>query len=1046
MRKLLAVVGTVALAAVHLSVFASAPDDPTPLQIRDWTDAGRNEDAAEAARTLLERVEVEHGPRSREVAEALELLARALARAHQRDADGEAGRLQLAKRALLIRKEHPADEESLAWSYYVVGLVHYLAGSHAEAVHPFREALRGVERVHGEDHPATDVYLRELGAATFDTGGYEEALGLFERYLAVAVGKFGPHSSKTLPAYYNMALIHQVLGDMEQADQNLQGAETILRVQHPVDARNLVWVRNLRATLLENQGRQVESLRMFQDTLELALESLGSDSQEVLLLKNYLGRNLLNLGDYERAREVLLEALQDQSGAPPGFASCSILYNLGGAHHALGDLEAALETFEVLLRDAAGVMGGEHPLQASFHESYAATLQEKGQLASARTQIDRALDIRRAKDDESIHYAETLTHSASLHLATGFPEMAKEQLLEALDIIEASTPSNHRYYVAHEDLADALHSSGEATAAFEAAIRSARDSNEFDRATIALLPRRMALARALRPHIARDIALTLVLSTPKAPASWRRDALGLLLRSRATVFDEMVSRERNWSEAGAPEVRSLISEWTTARTRVSNLVILGPRSGAERYDEVLKNAQDRVERLELELAEVSEAHRERRRSGTDDIGTLSRNLRPGEALVSYVRFNFRGAADRSRTPHYAASILKAKDELPTWVNLGPAAEVDRLIEAWHAHFDPGRLNAATPGAFRAPGQALRQALWDPVADHLDGSKTAYIVPDSAVHLVSLTGLPVEQDAYLIDEGWLFHYLTAERDLMGIHDSSPSDSRGLLVVGNPAFNRRKNPASATTYRGQVPDCKGFRSRAFATLPGTSEEARVVKKLWAEEVGEPIEFLTGRKATEAKLKNSVSGHRVLHLATHGFFLGRDCAPGSEALRGIGSMSPRRRPEEIEEPNIENPLLLSGLILAGANHRTAGEDVDGEDGVLTAEEIGTLDLRGVELAVLSACETGAGSATEGEGMFGLRRAFLLAGARTVVTNLWQVEDRNARIWIERLYQERFVAGRPIPEAMHTASQHVLDLRRKAGLDTHPFYWAGWLAAGAS
>ncbi len=97
------------------------------------------------------------------------------------------------------------------------------------------------------------------------------------------------------------------------------------------------------------------------------------------------------------------------------------------------------------------------------------------------------------------------------------------------------------------------------------------------------------------------------------------------------------------------------------------------------------------------------------------------------------------------------------------------------------------------------------------------------------------------------------------------------------------------------------------------------------------------------------------------------------------------------------------------------------------------------------MSACRTGAGSVTEGEGMFGLRRAFLLAGAQTVVTNLWDVEDRAARIWIERLYSERFVAKRPMPEAMRSASLHVLDMRRKAGLDTHPFYWAGWLAVGA-
>ena len=205
------------------------------------------------------------------------------------------------------------------------------------------------------------------------------------------------------------------------------------------------------------------------------------------------------------------------------------------------------------------------------------------------------------------------------------------------------------------------------------------------------------------------------------------------------------------------------------------------------------------------------------------------------------------------------------------------------------------------------------------------------------------------------------------------------------------------------------------------------------------------MSGARATEGAVKKAMTGRRVIHLATHGFFLGGSCKPGNEAYRGIGTMSPRRRPEKIAASRISNPLLMSGLVFAGANRRASSEGVDWEDGILTAEEVGTLDLRGVELAVLSACETGAGSVTEGEGMFGLRRAFLIAGARTVVTNLWNVEDRAARVWIERLYRERFLAQRSMPEAMRSASRHVLEMRRKADLDTHPFYWAGWLAVGA-
>ena len=144
-----------------------------------------------------------------------------------------------------------------------------------------------------------------------------------------------------------------------------------------------------------------------------------------------------------------------------------------------------------------------------------------------------------------------------------------------------------------------------------------------------------------------------------------------------------------------------------------------------------------------------------------------------------------------------------------------------------------------------------------------------------------------------------------------------------------------------------------------------------------------------------------------------------------------------------NGENPLLLSGLALAGANHRdAAGPDED--DGILTAEEIAAMDLSGTEWAVLSACDTGIGEIKVGEGVFGLRRAFQVAGARTVIMSLWSVEDESARQWMKVLYEGRLLKHLDTAEAVRNASLTVLKARRAHGESTHPFYWAGFVAAG--
>jgi hypothetical protein len=194
------------------------------------------------------------------------------------------------------------------------------------------------------------------------------------------------------------------------------------------------------------------------------------------------------------------------------------------------------------------------------------------------------------------------------------------------------------------------------------------------------------------------------------------------------------------------------------------------------------------------------------------------------------------------------------------------------------------------------------------------------------------------------------------------------------------------------------------------------------------------LTGAAANEAEFKEQASGRRVLHLATHGFFLAGRCPSALESARGVGGV---KAVAQDEPPPVtgDNPLLLSGLALAGANHRAkAGPEED--DGILTAEEIAAMNLSGVEWAVLSACETGVGKVEAGEGVFGLRRAFQMAGAGTLIMSLWSVEDESARQWMRALYEGRLVKKLSTAESVRAASLEVLRSRREKGQSTHPFF----------
>ena len=316
---------------------------------------------------------------------------------------------------------------------------------------------------------------------------------------------------------------------------------------------------------------------------------------------------------------------------------------------------------------------------------------------------------------------------------------------------------------------------------------------------------------------------------------------------------------------------------------------------------------------------------------------------------------------------------------------------------------------------------------------------------------------------MVEEERTFHYLSAERDILR-GDAEQSRNKGLLVFSAPSFDSEslftahaRTEASVPTdsgppvandrlLRGTRSACGDFHELRFQPLSATTQEANEIESIWSRAhtsaVGKDALQLRGNQASEGAFKAQAPDRRVVHIATHGFFLGGRCPSALDGKRGIGGLAEVQKGHRPPGPG-ENPLLLSGLALAGANHRSdagTGED----DGILTAEEIATMDLSGVEWAVLSACDTGVGEVRAGEGVFGLRRAFQIAGARTLIMSLWSVDDEATREWMRELYEARLLRKLSTTEAVREASLSVLNARRQRGESTHPFYWAAFVAAG--
>ena len=265
----------------------------------------------------------------------------------------------------------------------------------------------------------------------------------------------------------------------------------------------------------------------------------------------------------------------------------------------------------------------------------------------------------------------------------------------------------------------------------------------------------------------------------------------------------------------------------------------------------------------------------------------------------------------------------------------------------------------------------------------------------------------------------------------------------MLLGDPDYDLKRGAGVESQDEGsqEGPRSNDLRVGKWSPLPGTRKEAEAVVKALD---GARVRLRLGADAREDSVK-AANAPRVLHLATHGFFLEDQewqDEGASHAARGFSapetSLIPRPLPV-----GIENPLLRSGLVFAGANQMSRALPEGEDDGIFTALEATGLNLQGTDLVVLSACETGVGETRRGEGVFGLRRAFQLAGARTVVMSLWSVPDEETATLMGDFY-ERMASGEGKSRALQDAMLAQMRSRREEHGAAHPFYWGAFVSVG--
>lgn len=451
------------------------------------------------------------------------------------------------------------------------------------------------------------------------------------------------------------------------------------------------------------------------------------------------------------------------------------------------------------------------------------------------------------------------------------------------------------------------------------------------------------------------------------------------------------------------------------------------------YDEVIRS---RASVLQVATDRLRAQHADTVTSGLADV---LRHLPTDALVVSYVRFERRGEAPgsgrdaRGNKPWYVALTVSGDAE-PRLIDLGEAGKIDSLASRWHRSLATGR----DVESLRL-GQSLRARIVDPLIIGNGKWHRLYIVADGTLAMVPFAALPGRDGRPLLGTLPVISYLTAERELVVSGNRSVAERR-MLSLGDPDVTLVRHPPSSFTaavgtgyldwkqlaepnFRAAAiaDDCDRFETLDWRRLPHSDLEAREVAS-FAEQAGWPATVLLGSEASESAFRSLSPRSQFIHLACHAFYRPQSC-PGDD----LNSASALRR---------------GGVVLAGADSDSLYA-LD-RDGIVTAEEVATFDLRSVECVALSGCDTGIGDVVDGQGVVGLRWAFQAAGVRSLVTTLWKVEDAATRAWMREFYLGLFERNEDPAMAAHEASKTLYRWSKRADRGDDISTWGAFVVSG--
>jgi tetratricopeptide (TPR) repeat protein len=942
----------------------------------------------------------------------------------------------LYKQSLEIKKKVLGEEHpSYASSLNNLGNLYKTIGDYKSAEPLYKQSLEISRKVLGEEHPSYATSLNSLGSLYHSMGDYKAAEPIYKQALEIRRKALGEEHIEYAESLNSLGILYKTIGDYKAAElmykQALEIIKKALGEEHIEYAESL----NSLGILYKTIGDYKAAELMYKQALEIIKKALGEEHPSYAASLNNLGILYKSMGDYKSAEPFYKQALQIRKKAlgeeHPDFAGS--LSNLGVLYKTIGDYKSAEPLLKQSLEIITKVLGEGHPSYAESLNNLGILYKTIGDYKSAEPLLKQSLEIiTKVLGEEHPSYATSLNNVGILYNKMGNYKSAEPLYKQSLEIKKKALGEEHPDYTSSENsYAYFLAKTNREKEGFEIfnknfKKKSTQIANNFEW----LNDNQKEAYWKKESEFYDNLSWFANVANQKVPEAVRLNYNSALV-TKSKMLEAKISSENYYRE-----VDELREELAYRRRLLAKMESEGSTE-KDRLEKLRKEADSLDKRLTLSWPEYAQ----QKKNLSITWNEVMQNLEKGEAAIEFVRFK----NEDDSLYYYNALVLKKGDSNPTLIKL--CKEED--------------LTAITP---KMGYSAYYPLIWQPLENSLVEIKTIYYAPTGELYNVPFHAIYspkgkgdgviaaktdkrgaviqnekaiTEQNAEYLMDRYTLHQLTSTRYLaMGLKQKEKEKiGNNMAMVGGVNYDYlpgSQSPTTKTKKNKNASRSSESASGKLAYLEGTKTEVEQIASSVTPNNWQAT-LLENNDATEEKIiqLENKEAKSILHIATHGYAFPEYDFNDSTISKNSWRYSYRYS---------TNPMVRSGLILAGGNWAWTGSDTltklgAEQNGILTALEVSQLNLKKTKLVVLSACETGLGKIEGSEGTFGLKRGFKLAGVEQMIVSLWSVPDKETMELMTLFYSDLTKTLNPV------ASFEKAQKEMRNKYPTDPEKWAGFV-----